>query len=86
MQVPWWFGAQDMYLSAFGLVWLVCVSLMGALAVTGGSGAWSIPGFVHTWFCVTQHPRGLPGLNIVRYPPGCFAVRTAQNFASMISW
>lgn len=42
MQVPWWFGAQDMYLSAFGLVWLICVGLMGALAVTGGSGAFLV--------------------------------------------
>jgi hypothetical protein len=39
---PWWFGGQDMYLSAFGLVWLACTSLLGVLTVTNGSGAFLI--------------------------------------------
>ena len=37
--VPWWFGGYDRYLSAFGLMWLTCVSLMAALSVTSGSAA-----------------------------------------------
>lgn len=42
VRVPWWFGSYDTYLSAFGLVWLVCGCLMGVLAVTGGTGAFLI--------------------------------------------
>jgi hypothetical protein len=38
-RVPWWFGAADIYLSAFGLVWLACAGLMCAFAATAGSGA-----------------------------------------------
>jgi hypothetical protein len=41
VRVPWWFGTYDTYLSAFGLVWLAGVCLMGALAVTGGAGAFA---------------------------------------------
>jgi hypothetical protein len=33
-KVPWWFGLEDIYMSAFGLVWLAFVSLMGVLAAT----------------------------------------------------
>jgi len=41
-RVPWWFGPQDIYLSAIALVWLAFVSLMGAFAVTIGSGTFLI--------------------------------------------
>jgi hypothetical protein len=41
-RVPWWFGWQDIYLSAFMLVWLTFVGLMGAFAVTSGSGMFLI--------------------------------------------
>jgi hypothetical protein len=40
--VPWWFGSQDIYLSAFAVVWLTFVGLMGAFAVTSGSGMFLI--------------------------------------------
>ena len=45
-RVPWWFGSQDIYLSAFMLVWLAFVGLMGAFAVINGSGMfliWLVP-------------------------------------------
>jgi hypothetical protein len=41
-RVPWWFGSQDIYLSAIALVWLTFVGLMGAFAVTIGSGTFLI--------------------------------------------
>jgi hypothetical protein len=46
-RVPWWFGPQDIYVSAIALVWLAFVGLMGAFAVTIGSGTFSdLPGAV----------------------------------------
>jgi hypothetical protein len=45
-RVPWWFGPQDIYLSAIMLVWLAFVGMMGAFAVTIGSGMfliWLVP-------------------------------------------
>jgi hypothetical protein len=45
-RVPWWFGAQDIYLSTVTLVWLTFVGLMCAFAVASGSGAfliWLVP-------------------------------------------
>jgi hypothetical protein len=45
-RVPWWFGAQDIYLSAIALVWLTFAVLMAAFAVASGSGAlliWLVP-------------------------------------------
>lgn len=41
-RVPWWFGSQDICLSAFAVVWLTFIGLMGAFAVTVGSGAFLI--------------------------------------------
>ncbi|HEX2319122.1 MAG TPA: hypothetical protein VHJ18_09100 [Streptosporangiaceae bacterium] len=41
-RVPWWFGPQDIYLSAFALVWLTFVALMAAFSVTRGSGMFLI--------------------------------------------
>jgi hypothetical protein len=32
----WWFGPQDLYVSAFALVWLVAVGFMGALVASHG--------------------------------------------------
>ncbi|HEV2374101.1 MAG TPA: hypothetical protein VGS19_18340 [Streptosporangiaceae bacterium] len=41
-RVPWWFGAQDIWLSLFGVVWLIFVGLMSDLSVTGGAGAFVV--------------------------------------------
>jgi hypothetical protein len=45
-RVPWWFGAQDIYVSAIALVFLTFAALMAAIAVASGSGAfliWLVP-------------------------------------------
>jgi len=34
---PWWFGAQDAYLSVFGVIWLACMGVLCAFVATGGS-------------------------------------------------
>jgi hypothetical protein len=41
-QVPWWFGSEDIGLSAFGLVWLAAAALIGWLSVANGSVAFLI--------------------------------------------
>jgi len=37
--VPWWYGAHDVYLSVFGMVWLAFVALMCGFALTSGTAA-----------------------------------------------
>ena len=38
-QVPWWFGGRDVYVTAFGLVWVAFVAGMGVLAAQSGNNA-----------------------------------------------
>jgi hypothetical protein len=41
-RVPWWFGANDVNLSLFALVWLAFVCLLGALVVAAGNAAFLV--------------------------------------------
>jgi len=43
-RIPWWFGGQDVYLTAFALVWLAFVTGMGVIASRSGG-----PGFFLVW-------------------------------------